>query len=75
MTALPRAFEVVGYVIGGRAELYVEGQRVLLRAGDSYLLPRSKRHAYRILEPFTVVEILCIPSEIEELVPPSSRRL
>ena len=51
-----REYETVGYVIGGRAELHSEGQVVVLEAGDSWVVPRGARHAYRIVEPFTAVE-------------------
>lgn len=50
------AYETVGYVLEGRAELTIEGQTVDLAAGDSYLVPRDAEHSYRILEPFTAIE-------------------
>lgn len=50
------AYETVGYVIQGRAELHVEGQKVLLEPGDSYVVPKGAEHTYRILETFTAVE-------------------
>jgi mannose-6-phosphate isomerase-like protein (cupin superfamily) len=51
-----RAYETVGYVIKGRAELHLEGQTVLLEPGDSWAVPKGAEHTYRILEPFTAVE-------------------
>ena len=51
-----RDYETVGYVLGGRAELHVEGQMVLLEPGDSWVVPKGARHSYRILEPFSAVE-------------------
>lgn len=57
-------YEVVGYVLRGRAELYVEGLRVMLGPGDSYLVPRGARHFYKIGEPFTAVEAISPPSFI-----------
>ena len=51
-----RDYETVGYVIGGRAELWLEGQKILLGPGDSWLVPRRAEHTYTILEPFTAVE-------------------
>ena len=57
-----RAYEVVGYVVRGRAELHVEGQLVLLGPGDSYVVPRGARHHYRILEAFTAVEATSPPA-------------
>ena len=49
-------YEVVGYVISGRAELVVEGQTVRLEPGDSWVVPAGSEHNYRILETFTAVE-------------------
>ncbi len=50
------SYETLGYVIGGRAELTIEGQSVTLEPGDSYLVPANAEHLYRILEPFTALE-------------------
>ncbi|CAN5788719.1 cupin domain-containing protein [soil metagenome] len=62
----PRArdYETVGYVIGGRAELHLEGQMVLLEPGDSWTVPSGARHTYRIREPFTAVEATAPPAEV-----------
>ena len=57
-----RDYETVGYVIEGRAELHLEGQTVLLEAGDSWVVPRGAAHRYRILEPFKAVEATSPPA-------------
>ena len=57
-----REYETVGYVIRGKAELRLEGQMVLLEAGDSWVVPRGAEHSYKVLEPFTAVEATCPPS-------------
>jgi len=57
-----RDYETVGYVIAGRAELHLEGQKVLLEAGDSWAVPRGAEHQYKILEPFTAVEATSPPA-------------
>jgi quercetin dioxygenase-like cupin family protein len=57
-----RDYETVGYVIRGKAELRLEGQTVLLEAGDSWTVPRGASHTYRILEPFTAVEATSPPA-------------
>jgi quercetin dioxygenase-like cupin family protein len=49
-------YEVVGYVISGRAELEIEGQTVRLKPGDSRVVPAGSEHTYRILKTFTAVE-------------------
>jgi quercetin dioxygenase-like cupin family protein len=49
-------------VIEGRAELHLEGQRVLLEPGDCWVVPRGAAHTYNILEPFTAVEATCPPA-------------
>ncbi|HKQ09080.1 MAG: cupin domain-containing protein [Blastocatellia bacterium] len=59
-----RDYETVGYVIRGRAELLLEGQRILLEAGDSWLVPRGARHTYKILEPFTAIEATAPPAQV-----------
>ena len=59
-----RDYEVVGFVLEGRAELELEGQRVLLCAGDSYVVPRGARHRYRIVEQFTAVEATSPPFQV-----------
>jgi quercetin dioxygenase-like cupin family protein len=58
-----RDYETVGYVIAGRARLVLEGQSVVLEAGDSWVVPRGARHAYRVLEPFTAVEATSPPAQ------------
>lgn len=61
-----RAYETVGYVIAGRAELTIEGQTVQLKPGDSYVVPKGSQHAYHILEPFTAVEATHPPAFMHE---------
>ncbi|MGH2352893.1 MAG: cupin domain-containing protein [Chloroflexota bacterium] len=56
-----RAYETVGYVLTGRAELRIEGQTVLLEPGDSWVVPRGSHHAYRILESFSAIEATSPP--------------
>jgi quercetin dioxygenase-like cupin family protein len=57
-----RDYETVGYVLAGRAELHVEGQKVLLEPGDSWAVPRGSSHPDKILEPFTAVEATSPPA-------------
>ena len=59
-----RAYETVGYVLEGRAELHVEGQMVLLARGDSYVVPKGAEHTYRILERFSAVEATHPPAQV-----------
>jgi quercetin dioxygenase-like cupin family protein len=59
-----RDYETVGYVIAGRAELLIEGQKVLLSAGDSWVVPRGSAHTYHVLEPFTAVEATSPPAHV-----------
>lgn len=59
-----RAYETVGYVIAGRAELEIEGQTLVLVEGDSWLVPQGAEHRYRILEPFTAIEATAPPAEV-----------
>ena len=59
-----RDYETVGYAIAGRAELTIEGQTVLLEAGNSWVVPKAAEHSYRILEEFTAVEATSPPAEV-----------
>jgi quercetin dioxygenase-like cupin family protein len=61
---ISRDYETVGYVISGSAELYLEGQKVLLEPGDSWLVPKGASHTYNILEAFTAVEATSPPAEV-----------
>lgn len=58
-----REYETVGYVLGGRAELHLEGQKVSLEPGDSWVVPKGASHTYEILETFTAVEATSPPAE------------
>lgn len=57
-----RDYETVGYVVAGCAELDVEDQLLRLQPGDSWVVPRNARHAYRIVETFTAVEATAPPA-------------
>ncbi|MBV8141149.1 MAG: cupin domain-containing protein [Verrucomicrobia bacterium] len=59
-----REYEVVGFVLEGRAELHIEGQIVLLEKGDSWVVPKGSHHTYKILETFTAVEATSPPAEV-----------
>jgi quercetin dioxygenase-like cupin family protein len=59
-----REYEVVGYVISGRAELEIEGQVVRLEPGDSWVVPAGSQHTYRILETFTAIEATAPPAQV-----------
>jgi quercetin dioxygenase-like cupin family protein len=57
-------YEVVGYVISGRADLEIEGQTIKLEPGDSWVVPAGSNHTYRILETFTAVEATSPPAQV-----------
>lgn len=59
-----REYETVGYVISGSAELHLEGQMVLLEAGDSWVVPKGASHTYKILAAFTAVEATSPPAQV-----------
>ena len=61
-----REYETVGYVVEGRAELHIEGQKVLLETGDSWVVPRGASHTYEIRETFTAVEATSPPAEVHD---------
>jgi len=64
--ARTRSYETVGYVIEGRAELEIEGQKAVLAPGDSWVVPPGASHTYRILEPFTAVEATAPPASVKD---------
>lgn len=59
-----RDYEVIGYVLSGRAELHSEGQMVRLEPGDSWVVPKGARHSYRILERFSAIEVTSPPYQV-----------
>ena len=59
-----RDYETVGYVISGRAELHLEGQKVTLEPGDSWVVPKGAKHTYQVFEPFTAVEATYPPAQV-----------
>ncbi len=61
-----REYETVGFVISGRAELHLEGQTLLLNAGDSWVVPKGAKHSYRILETLTAVEATSPPAQVHD---------
>ena len=56
------AYEVVGYVMSGRARLHLSDDTLDLNPGDSWLVPGNVKHRYEILEPFTAVEASSPPA-------------
>lgn len=60
-----RDYETVGYVVHGMAELEIEGQTVLLEAGDSWLVPKDAVHRYRVIEPLLAIEATSPPAELQ----------
>jgi quercetin dioxygenase-like cupin family protein len=59
-----RDYETVGFVIAGKAELEIEGQKLSLSTGDSWLVPPGASHKYKILESFTAVEATSPPAPV-----------
>ena len=65
-TPRSRPYETVGYVISGRAALHLEGQKLTLEAGDSWVVPEGAEHAYDIQEAFTAVEATSPPARVDD---------
>jgi mannose-6-phosphate isomerase-like protein (cupin superfamily) len=59
-----RDYETVGYVIEGSAELEIEGQKIRLEAGDSWVVPKGAHHSYHIQQHFKAVEATHPPYQI-----------
>jgi mannose-6-phosphate isomerase-like protein (cupin superfamily) len=65
-TDCKRDYETIGFAIKGKAELHIEGQMVLLNAGDSWVVPKGASHHYKILEEFSAVESTSPPAELHD---------
>jgi quercetin dioxygenase-like cupin family protein len=61
-----REYETVGYAISGRARLELEGQEIVLEAGDCWLVPAEAEHRYHIEEEFTAIEATAPPAEFHD---------
>jgi len=59
-----REYETVGYVISGSAKLELEGQTLLLKEGDYWLVPARATHQYTITEHFKAIEATSPPAEV-----------
>jgi quercetin dioxygenase-like cupin family protein len=59
-----REYETVGYVISGHAELEIEGQKVTLDPGDSWIVPKGAGHRYHVINEFTAVEATAPPAHV-----------
>lgn len=59
-----RDYEIVGYVLEGKAELELEGQTISLQAGDSWVVPKGATHSYHIKEKFKAVEASHPPAQV-----------
>jgi mannose-6-phosphate isomerase-like protein (cupin superfamily) len=59
-----RDYETVGYVIEGSAELEIEGQKIRLEPGDSWVVPKGAEHTYHVHEHFKAVEATCPPAQV-----------
>ena len=57
-----RAYEVVGFVLSGRAELHLGHEVVVLETGDSWTVPQGMPHTYKILETFSAIEATTPPA-------------
>lgn len=57
-----RDYETVGYVLSGKAELFIEGQKLVLEKGDSWVIPQGAEHYYNILDSFSAVEATTPPA-------------
>jgi len=62
--SVSRDYEMVGFVVSGRAELTVEGQSLRLEPGDSWLVRAGAEHMYRITETFTAIGVTSPPAQV-----------
>ncbi|MCU0550735.1 MAG: cupin domain-containing protein [Leptolyngbya sp. Prado105] len=62
--ATQRDYETVGYVLQGKAELHLAGQVLVLKSGDSWVVPMGTPHSYKILESFSAIEATSPPAQV-----------
>lgn len=55
--------EQCGYVISGKYELTVNGERWSLVSGDSYAIPGNAPHSFRVLSAGEVIDMFTPPRE------------
>jgi len=63
-----------GVRISGGAKLDLEGQTLILKRGDSWLVPAGAMHQYTVIEPFTAVEATAPPAEVHVAMRPTEPR-
>ena len=61
-----RPYETVGYVVSGRVEVHVGGDRITCGAGDSYLVPDGAERRYVVLEDLVAVEATSPPAHVDD---------
>lgn len=49
--------EQSGYVISGKYELGIEGDKVLIEKGDSYSIPADMAHSLSVIQPGEVIDV------------------
>jgi quercetin dioxygenase-like cupin family protein len=64
--AVAREYETVGYVIRGRAKLYLGDEQITLAPGNSWVVPKGTPHRYEVIEHFEAVEATHPPAEIHD---------
>jgi len=55
--------EQVGYIVEGRVEMSIDGEKFELRKGDTYAAPPNVPHGAYTLEPAVIVDTFCPPRE------------
>jgi quercetin dioxygenase-like cupin family protein len=53
----------VGYVVKGRVEMTIDGEKYILSKGDSYSAPSNIPHGAYTLEPSIIVDTFSPPRE------------
>ena len=61
-----REYETVGYLLSGKLEIEVDGQKGTLHPGDSWLVPARASHRYRVLEDIVAIEATSPPARFAD---------
>jgi quercetin dioxygenase-like cupin family protein len=61
--------EQMGYILSGEAELTINGEVQICKAGDGYYVPANIQHGFKVLNNSDVeyIEIFCPPKEENRL--------
>ena len=58
--------DIAGFVIKGKGRWTIDGQEHVTGTGDSYYLPMGAVYGLEVLEDFSAVEVMSLPSKFRQ---------